>query len=237
MRLRSLNLGVDKYGYPLECGYSKATFNGHRIGMAICIKNANTGEIEKNFLRESLGNEECRNELLEELLTRNDGLVLEKEQITQFDENTSNLVFKDIYYLPYYVMDHVMHKPTIVHDNIFPCMNAHYSVEIEIVLVEEGLTRYLVLPFQTRNVSVMDLVHDFFEFDYSTDESLREVGIHYQNGSEDQEAGYTLDFYDNFGHRHDLVFGSVERIRDAIVSMRLVKFKRCIEDEEGNECT
>lgn len=226
MILRSFNLGIEKYGYPLEMGYNKATFNGHRIGVAICIKNAHTGAIEENFLSASLGDDTRRTELLEELLTRNDDLVLQKEQITQFDENTDELVYKDIYYLPYYVVDHVMHRPTIMNDNIVSAINMYNEVEVEVLLSEEGNTRYLVIPFKTRNESIMDLVHDFFEFDYCDKEELKAVGIGYQYASEDQEEGYTLDFYDDYGHRYDLVFSTTERIRDAIVSMRLVKLER-----------
>lgn len=234
MKLQSLNTNVEKYGYPFHMEYTATSFNGHRLGVAVCIKNANTGEIERNFIKESLGDEEARSQILQDLLN-DKTVILTKEQVTQFDDVNGTLVFKDIYYMPYYVLDHVMHRPTIIHDNIFPCMNAHYSVEVEVILVEEGLTRYLVLPFQTRNMSVMDLVHDFFEFDYASDGDLKSIGIGYQNRTEYDEAGYTLDFYDDFGHRHDLVFGSVERIRDAIVSMRLVKFERHIEDDEDGD--
>lgn len=234
MKIKSVNNDLKKYGYPIEMEYNNHNFNGHQIGVAVCIKNNVTGLIEENFLSESLGDKASRDSLLSELLA-DENVTLIPDIITQFDRENGGLIPKTIYYIPYVVENHSRFIPTVTNDNIVDSCNASYDVKIELLFTEEEVSRYLVIPFKTRNISVMDLVYNLFEGDR---EDLKEVGIEWQDGSDDTEAGYTLDFYTNTGERYNLVFSNGERLRDAIASMRLIDIVCHIDgedEEDGNK--
>lgn len=229
MKIKSLNENLKKYGYPVEMEYNNPKFNGHQVGIAVCIKNNVTNEIEENFLSESLGDTETRDFLLSEMLTDKNVILIEN-LITQFDRENGGLIPKTIYYLPYCVTEHSRFTPTVTNENIVDTCNSSYDIKVEILFVEEEVSRYLVIPFKTRNISVMDLMYSLFE--YGNKDELKQIGIEWQEESDDTEAGYVLDFYTQTGERYNLVFSNAERLRDAIVSMRLIDII-CHIDNEG----
>ena len=233
MKIKLLGSGIEKYGYPIEMEYNNPNFNGHQVGVAVCIKNNVTGEIEENFLSESLGDEETRKFLLSELLI-DKNVPLITDVITQYNREENGLVPKTIYYIPYYVEEPSRFKPTVIDENIVDSCNASYDVKVEVLFVDEEVSRYLVLPFKTRNISVMDLVYNFFE----DGDELEEAGIKWQDETDDEEKGYVLDFYTKTGEKYNLIFSNGERLRDAIVSMRLIDIVCHIDsedDEDGNK--
>ena len=217
MKLKLAFEKAKKYGFQEELDYNKSNFNGHQIGIAICIKNNVTEEIENNFLNEKLGDEEKRDFLLEELLHDKEITLIEKG-ITQFDKATDNLIPKTIYFIPYVVKDHSRFKPTIINDNVSGACNVSYDILVELIFSVDGLCRYLTVPFKTRNISIMELVNDLFE----DEDELSEIGINWEEETEDDEPGYTLDFYDETGERFNLVFHDAEDFKEAIVSMRVI---------------
>lgn len=235
MTLRSINTGnIEKYGYSKELTYSDTSFRGHQTGIAVAILDNNeTRDIHANFLSKSLGDDDTRNELLMELLEDKD-ICLDSESITQLDEH-HNLVERTVYYMPYDVVTHSRYLPTVDNRNIENIHDMYYEATVELLLVEEGLSRYITISFETKNMSVMDLVNDFFDAEDS-DEFLQ-AGIRWQTVKESEfdEAGYVLDFYDYYGHKYNLIFSSAERLRDAIVSMRLIRLMPYNIEGDDNE--
>lgn len=236
MKLKSLNKNIEKFGFNEKMEYTNATFNGYQLGIAVCIKNNITGEIESNFLSETLGDNQVRNSLLLELLNDKSILLLENK-ITQFGAVETTLIPKTIYYLPYYVENHSVMQPTISCENISKVPNVSYNIKVEVLFVEDKLNRYMTIPFKTKNTSIIDLVYDLFEYSFDTNEQLEKIGIKYQAATEIENAGYVLDFYNQVGEKYNLIFSTSSRLRDAIVSMRLIDFSCCIdkEEENGNE--
>lgn len=232
MKLIALNKNTEKYGYQQELEYGDDSFNGHQIGVAVCVQNELTQEIEFNYLSEKLGDKETRDFALGELL-REKKCVFISETFSQFDEN-GELVPKSIYYLPYYVAGHSRFEPTITYENVNDNPNKTYDIQVELIFSKDGLFRYFTMPIKTKNVSVMDCVYDTFGF--STDPvALEDIGIKWQDGTEDTEAGYVLDFYNEAGKRYDLIFSCTEDLRDAIVSMRVIDFVCHIDGEENGD--
>ena len=230
MKLQAINKNTEKYGFPQTMEYNNPRFNGHQIGVVICLQNNETKEIEKNYLSESLGDEETRNFLLGELLRENKAVFIENI-ITQYENN--KLVPKTLYYMPYFVEEHSRFKPTVLNENISGACNVWYDVEVELLFVDEELCRYLTVPFKTRNVPVFGLVNDLFD----DEEALENVGIKWGYSTDDNEEGYVLDFYNEAGERFNLSYPNPERLKDAIVSMRAIRIECHIdgEDENGNE--
>ena len=207
MIIKSLNKDLTKFGYPNQMEYNNPNFNGHQIGIAICIKNNITNKIEENLLSKSLGDDKTRDELLKELLNNNNKIVT--DIITQCnDEN--KLVPKTIYYLPYYIIDHSRFKPTILYSNVENYLNNYYSIEIELLLVSDNTCRYITVPIQTQNISIFDCINDLFEYDNNISDII------------EKDNSYILDFYSESGERFDLAFNKLEDIRNLIVSMRLI---------------
>ena len=230
MKLKSINKNIEKYGYPQTMEYSNQNFNGHQVGVAICLQNNITNKIEANYLSESLGDEETRNFLLSELLREEKALFI-TEVITQLDENSNQLVPKTLFYMPYFVEEHSRFKPTVINDNVSDACNVSYDIEVELVFADEGLCRYLTVPFKTRNVPVFELVEDLFD----DEEALKELGIKWQEETDEADAGYALDFYNEAGQRYNLTFRTGENLRDILVSMRMISIECHIDGKEENE--
>ena len=198
----------------------------------MCVINNETNEVEENYLSETLGDKETREFLLGELLHEKKA-VLMSESITQFDNEHKNLIPKTIYYMPYFVMDHSRFKPTVMNDNVSGACNVSYDIETELLFVtDDGLCRYLTVPFKTRNISMFELVNDLLE--YPEDEDLRELGIEWQQETDDMEAGYALDFYNEVGQRFVLTFRNISRLKDCLASMRMTNIICHIDGEEGD---
>lgn len=219
MILKSLNHLDPKFGYPDEIQYDDKRFHGHQKGVCIGLKNVNTNKIEQNFLSESIEN---RDELLEELLSL-EGVILAQESITQFDEAGKNLIPKILYYLPYAVKDHSVFQPTLNDDNVETrASNVSNRFEVEILFVTDNLNRYITIPFETRNISMFESVDDMFDDTFDEDHKLYKAGMRWKDETEDEEAGYYLDFYNEAGKRFDVGFSRLEDFRDTIASVRLL---------------
>ena len=156
MKLMAVNKNTEKYGFPQVMEYENPNFNGHQVGVVICIQNNETKEMEVNYLSEKLGDEHTRDFLLGELL-REEKAVLITDVITQFDTEGKRLIPKTIFYMPYFVEEHSRFKPTVINDNVSGACNVSYDVTVELVFADEGLCRYLTASFKTRNIPVFEL--------------------------------------------------------------------------------
>lgn len=235
MILKSLNHLDPKFGYPDEIQYDDKRFHGHQKGVCIGLKNVNTNKIEQNFLSESIEN---RDALLEELLSL-EGVILAQESITQFDEAGKNLIPKILYYLPYAVKDHSIFQPTLNDDNVETRVsNVSNRFEVEILFVTDNLNRYVTIPFETRNISMFESVDDMFDDTFDESHELYKAGMRWKDETEDEEAGYYLDFYNEAGQRFDVGFSRLDDFRDTIASVRLLSHVLIIDkvgESDGGE--
>lgn len=225
MILKSASKFVTQYGFPEVMEYNNPTFHGTQKGICICIKDNETGAIIDNCIPtpdikegDEGSIEKIREDKLQNLLNDNRILFIE-EGITQMEDG--KLKPRTIYYLPYYVADHSFLKPTVLYENISGACNVSYDISVEVLFVEDNLNRYVTLDFQTRNVSIMDLVYSLFDQNEPEDELLA-TGLHFEEETEDEEEGFYLDFYDEAGNKYDLCFSRLDRLRDSIVSIRLI---------------
>lgn len=239
MILKSASEKVKEYGFPVIMDYNNPSFHGTQKGVCICIKDNESGKIIENCMpmpdtKEIYSRneayprnvEEIRLENLNRLLDDKEILLIE-ECITQMEDG--KLKLRTIYYLPYYNTEHSILKPTVLYENISCAYNVSYDISVEVLFVEDNLNRYVTLDFKTKNVSVMDLVYDLFD-QIDIEEELETAGVYFKEETEDEEEGFYLDFYDEAGNKYDLCFSRLERLRDAIVSMRLIKIDSKIDD-------
>lgn len=235
MKLKSVNKNIEKYGYPIGLEYDTKDFNGHQVGIAICVQNDITSEVEENYLSESLGDKETRDFMLGELLREEKAKFIIKN-ITQVDVKNKQMIPKTIVYMPYFVEDHSRFKPTVINKNIINAYNVQHEVLVEVVFVDtinDDLCRYITIPLVTRNMPVFESVYNFF----NEDENLQKLGIVWQEETYETEEGYALDFYDESGEKCVITFKHASDLRDTIVSMRIIEMKRHIdgEDEYGDK--
>lgn len=224
MKLLSANTNTEyiysKYDFPPFIEYDNPKFHGHQLGIAVCIKNNETKEIEENMLSKSRNN---RDTLLQELL--NDDLVtLITDEITQLNRTNDKLVSKTIYYLPYRPENHSSTKPTVTDDYISTSMNTFYDVKIELLFVQDnGIKRYVTMPVQTRNIGMLELVNDIFdEWDNVKEAFINEPDCKWVRETDEYEAGFLVDFYDNCGNRYDITFSQPDELKQALVSARVI---------------
>ena len=238
MILKSASEKVKEYGFPVIMDYNNPSFHGTQKGICICIKDNDTDIIIDNCMPTPAvkeGNEDSIEKIraneLQKLLNDNRILIIE-DRITQMEDG--KLKPRTIYYLPYYVVDHSFLKPTVLYENISGACNVSYDVSIELLFVEDNLNRYVTLDLHTKNISIIDLVYNLFEQDELENE-LVTAGLHFKEKTEDEKEGFYLDFYDEAGNQYNLCFSRLDRLRDAIVSIRLIGIKCNIDGVNENE--
>ena len=216
MKLRALNgCKLDEYGYTKEIGYDNPDFHGHQIGICIGMLDTETKDIVENMIGESYGDKEKRDSILNDIIKNEDIIKVEKN-ITQLVDG--QLKTRTLFYLPYAVADHTAYQPTANFSNIVAASNVVNHTTVEILFVEDNLNRYITYSYDAVNISIMDEIYDYFN-NYSNDNLFD--GLTYQEDGE-EGPGYYLDFYDEAGEKFMLCFSSLERLRDSIVSVRLL---------------
>lgn len=134
-------------------------------------------------------------------------------------------------YLPYEYKDHSSNQPT-VQENIFAAANTKEDITVELLLVnreDSELSRYIYLTFHTRNVSVMELVHDFFHFDFvSLSDSTKQLPVVEKLADEEFDAGYEMYYYDSVGEKYPVRYSSIAEFEEDIVSMRVISMMHYI---------
>ena len=222
MKIIAVNKDIE--GYLNEMEYKNPEFNGHQVGVAVFVMNNATGDITDNFSKKPI-------QELQEMLNDKTILLLE-EKITQVEGG--KLVPKTVYSLPYYVSEHSIMRPTINNQELNTPIGMTCYSETEVLFVQDGLNRYVTLRFASKSTSIMDLVYDAFSSGQDNEAFLSSIGINYgilEEEEEDNDEGYILDFYNEVGARFELSFSSLERLRDSIVSMRLLHCEH-IEDRK-----
>lgn len=222
MKLRALNGDkAVKYGYDPELEYKNPSFHGHQVGIVVGVFDANTNEIVRNALPGIFPTEEEKDAALRELIA-DESIIKIENVITQIDDD--KLVPRIIYYVPYAVVEHSVFQPTINFANINPAINATNKVTVEILFVEYGLNRYVTYTYYTSNVSVMNEIYDMYE-------PLDIPGLEFREETEDEDAGYYLDFYDEAGEKTELYFSDWGELMDTIVSVRILDIETRIKTD------
>lgn len=219
--LKSASTAVERYGFPLRLEYDNPNFHGMQKGLSIGVLDNETNEIVNNYMP---GDD--KENSLRRILEDKDISIIE-DGITQ--EVDGKFRKRTIYYLPYYVEGHSFLQPTVLYDNItYMGDNAVNKAKIEVIFSEDNLNRYAVFECESVNISVFDYIHDIFEEGIK---DFPDIGVVYVLN----EGEYSLDFYDQAGNRYDLYFSSLERLRDSIVSIRLIGIEHEVDIENGNE--
>ena len=226
MILKALNGDkLARYGYDDELVYTNDTFHGHQIGISIGVTNTLTNDIVHNYISETQGDETERNRTLKAIIDDTSIVKIEKP-ITQFENGT--MVQRTIWMLPYAAIEHSAFRETLNFSNIVSAENATNHVVVELLFVHDSLNRYLTVSFDTVDVSIMDVVHDLFEYPNELEEWTTD--IKYVKDDE-RGTGYCLDFYDEAGEKIVLHFPTLWDLRDAIVSVRLLEVNTIIEGD------
>ena len=132
------------------------------------------------------------------------------------------------YFIPYKVKDHSSDKPTVTDSYVDNCINVHYSVEYEIVLVAgDDFKRYITVEYETEG----HWASCFFDQVENIEEMFEEWFENGINGFKNVEDEYkTVTFYDETGKNCDIEIFSISELMSMITSIRVIKCDRKIID-------
>ena len=220
MKVISLNKNPEKYGYPMEMDFKKSNFHGHQTACTIGIRRTDG---TWDMLYTPGDTKEEKTKIAEDMLNDKSLLIVE-QRLTQMENEV--LVPKTIYFLPYYVADHSVYKPTINFDQISKSSNTNSDVKIEVLFVsEEGwYNRYVVFDLKVSgSYSLMDFISSLEQIIEDAAENNRHFWINTEN-EEYEEGDIILDFYDESGQK-TFVGGNVEYFLDMVSSIRIIDIK------------
>ena len=226
MILKALNgRKLAQCGYADELEYTNPGFHGHQIGISLGVTDVTTGEIVENYISETQGDEATRKAILKSILKDESVIKIEKPIHQLVD---GNLVSRTIWFAPYAVKDHSVFQETLNFNNLVCSDMTMNHVVLEVLFVEQNLNRYITMSYDTKNSSIMDTVYDIFEYTNNIEEWNKDIK-YIENG--ESGTGYYLDFYDEAGEKVMLCFSDMKRLRDAIVSVRLLEVSTTIEED------
>lgn len=220
MKIKAINKNTEVYGYPMEMEYNNENFHGHQVGIALCVINDETKEVENNYISsKTFCNKEMQDYALGKLLNEEKAVFIE-EHIVHLGED-GRLIPKTIFYMPYYVAEHSRFKPTVTDCNSINCDN--FTIEI-LFVAEEGLNRYITIDSEV-NPYIIDYLESLFDgFHFDENNQLHKAGVWYENDS------FYLDFYNQAGQRFDIEFPVLRYLKDIIASVRLIKCEQNVGD-------
>lgn len=230
MILKITNPKLCEFGFAESFDYDKSNsgFFGHQLGLFAGIYNNETDTIESNRLPMGLEN---RDEILKDLIENADSYKMIQHDFNAYDMKTDTLVSKTMYLAPYVPTSASFLRPTCTDTNIDPAMNCHYELEIELLLVKEDLRRYITMHAKTVNIGMLNLVHDFFDYDYENVETFFPEDKNFlKYMSHEGEEGYGIKFYDEIGEEYIVLYNNPKDVLMDINSIRLVKCNCVIED-------
>ena len=196
-------------------------WNGHAY--ASCVGMIyDDGTVESYFKKDS---ENGNTEIFDRL--RKDIRLVEKHvNLRKYD--SLELTSGTRYYIPYKVHNHCSDKPTVIDTYVDGCMNVHYFVEYEILLVAgEDLKRYITNEFETEG-SFSSIFFDEIENIEDMFEEWFEEGVH--GFKIDEDNNKTVTFYDETGENFDIDISSMRELLSMITSIRVIKCERKIID-------
>lgn len=201
-------------------------FHGHQFGFVVAKVDNETKEIQDNFIKN-----DDDNTLVTKLLA-DKNIKLVEQSISQFNTAKNDLVQRTLYFMPFIPENHCSLQPTATDDFISGACNAHYEGKIEILLsLDEGLKRYLIMPFSTRNIGMLDMVHSAFDDKDELQEAFANTDTPFvwQDETDDRNAGFLLDFYNARGELYEDTF-TLNDLQLAISSIRMLELNCIIDD-------
>lgn len=231
MQLIAVNKDCKKYGFPETLKLDDDTFKGHQIGVAVCVYDCDNKKIINSFMNKETDSEDSdeKSIALCQQLINDKNMTLIKHSCMQFNEDIGKFVPHVIYYMPYQVVNHSINLPTVNYETIDNCINTTHELLVEILFVcpdEDGICRYLTVPFKSHNVSIMSLVEEML-----SDLSEYPDIFPYLEETDEYGEGYGLDFYDRTGHKFTITFKDGDELRDCVNSIRLIDIKTIINDD------
>lgn len=204
--------GTD-YGFPASVE-GNAEKHAPITGLFALMRNDETGVIE-----------DCKPELKDPTKAKafmNETAVL-LENITQLVDG--RLVPKTIYLVPYASDEDARKLPSIKE------LPDESTVTVEITLAEDdGLSRTFLYRTANHNLSLFEIVDNFFTADlYDDDRSglvdEDELFTHVDE-TYDHEEGILVDYYSSTGRRCDITYDDSEQILEHVVEIRIVGIDR-----------
>lgn len=219
MKLRLLTEKAIQYGFYPEIKLDNENFKGHQLGLCIGVRDAKTNAVKQNNIPDDEFNIK-----FDKMLEDKELLLLQEAVVTK--DNINGYA----YYLPYYVVDHSVYKPTINFDEISHSFGYANKVQIEVLFVDAPYNRYVVFEYETSEFCG----HSFTLYDFinGLDERIKEMALDCQefrcSDIEDPEHITTdpgeiiIDMYDKIGGKTDIAYSDVESILYNISSVRII---------------
>ncbi len=129
-------------------------------------------------------------------------------------------------YIPYRVAEHSSLRPTVTDNYVDSCMNVHYDVEYEILLVaDEEYRRYIIITYETEG----SYSSSFFEQIEIIEETFEEFFEEGSNGfKKDDDNNMQVEFCNDIGDQEYLGIDSMDELLSMISSVRVIKCEKTI---------
>ena len=79
----------------------------------------------------------------------------------------------------------------VTYKDIAEACRTQYKALVEVIFVEDTLCRYMTIPITANRVGIFESVYDIF----NDEDALSEIGIKWQEETEESSKGYALPFY------------------------------------------
>lgn len=212
-------------GFPEHVTLKDDTFKGDQIGICVAITNNETCEIEKDYIPD-----DAKKYFTAESLLNDKNIKFVTRTIAQFNKDETKLVNKTMHYLPYANPNCSKYSPTVMDEPVACGCNTRNELEIEVALaLNENITRYLTCKLVTKNISMLELIHDIFESEDTITDTFPN-DVKWDNGYDDDDTGLHVTMYFDYGDEYEAVFPTADAMMQAITSVRIISNNLIIED-------
>ena len=230
MKLKSLNKLDPKYGFPDTVWFDDENYHGHQRGIALCIKEEDTGEIYRNYIKPLDGNADA-DELAKELINdKNIKLLVDEE--TYFNEGEGKLSKRILYQLPYANIDSSAFKTTVNFDGADDDPDHNHKMTIEVLFVINGLNRYIEIVTETTDEGPVQAAINYLK----NPDNLVDIGFERVEDDDEIEDGWYLEVYNEANKEGSAFMGATpEDILLYINSIRLIGIETFAAKGESDE--
>lgn len=224
MKALSLNKNkLAKYGYPEEMEYDVKDFNGHLITISLGWVSVDGKEVYDNYLPDSLGTKEERDNILFEILENEDLYVLEFTKL-RCNEQDGEVKEEKLIVLPYALPEHNAYLPTPNFEDLSGIPLYTREATVEFLFSKNGLNRYCYCNYITDSQTPWNVVKQYLE---NLDENTsKQIGL--QKTLSDNKNVYILDMYDKLGNKEYESFESFDDLKNSLLSWRVIDSKEKI---------
>ncbi len=229
MTLHVLNEGATAYGFPLEITDKNPSFHGHARGILFAEMN-DKHEVIHNHMPAC----DDPDDALKRLMDDHGVYKLEHDFYNNDPDGTIKHTIG--YYIPYYVVGHSAYEPTSNFARIASMQDGKDRVNyvtMELLFVHQGYNRYATITIKTKDVPIMETLHEAFKEENSPVKGLEMFGVRY-NPNETINR-YVLDFYDDIGDVGYVGFERSESLYACLVSARVLKVLWKYQEDDMND--